>query len=198
MTNTNCTIPKKVYIFKNGVTDSFVVLKEFPYQIIVKSKSKNLDEAKLRLTDVVRNVVEANAALELHFDENLFGGSYVAKVALIGKPNTKPGSLNEREVADLVSSIMEKIQRFAGSQGTLKYLIFSGFAFLIFLLLLLVNYDEMSSAASAPNFLLKFFLEWFLANCVFLFFFNKWYSGKLSDPNFIYVYCKKSFIQIQQ
>ena len=196
MTNTNYTIPKKVYIFKNGVTDSFVVLKEFPYQIIVKSKSKNLDEAKLRLTDVVRNVVETNAALELHFDENLFGGSYVAKVALIGKPNTKPGSLNEREVADLVSSILEKIQRFAESQGTLKKIIFTGSAFLIFLLLLLINFDEMSS--SDPNFLLKFFLEWFLANCVFLFFFNKWYSGKLSDPNFIYVYYKNSFIQIQQ
>lgn len=191
MTNTNYTIPKKVYIFKNGVPDGFVVLKEFPYPIIVKSKSKNLDEAKLRLTDVVRDVVEANAALELHFDENLLGGSYVAKVALIGKPNTKPGSLNEREVADLVSSIMEKIQRLAGSQGTLKYLIFSGFVFLIFLL-------SSASAASAPNFLLKFFLEWFLANCVFLFFFNKWYSGKLSDPNFIYVYYRNSFIQIQQ
>ena len=42
MTDTNFTIPKKVFIFENGVTDGFIVLKVFPFDVIVKSKTKNL------------------------------------------------------------------------------------------------------------------------------------------------------------
>ena len=102
MTDTNYTIPKKVFIFENDVTDGFIVLEIFPYDIIVRSQTNDPAEAKLRLAHFLRDEVGANAALEMHFDENLFGGSYVAKIALIGKPSKKPTSLNEREVTNSV------------------------------------------------------------------------------------------------
>ena len=85
MTDTNYTIPKKVFIFENDVTDGFIVLEIFPYDIIVRSQTNDPAEAKLRLAHFLRDEVGANAALEMHFDENLFGGSYVAKIALMLK-----------------------------------------------------------------------------------------------------------------
>ena len=56
--------------------------------------------------------------MEMHFDENLFGGSYVAKIELIGKPSKKPSILNEREVTISVSRIMENIQKISKDQIT--------------------------------------------------------------------------------
>ena len=67
MTDTNYTIPKKVFIFENDVTDGFIVLEIFPYDIIVRSQTNDPAEAKLRLAHFLRDEVGANAALETHF-----------------------------------------------------------------------------------------------------------------------------------
>jgi len=189
MTDTNFTIPKKVFIFENGVTDGFIVLEVFPFDVIVKSKTKNLAEAKLRLTSVLRDQVGANAALRLHFDENLFGGSYVAKIALIKKLNKKQCSLNEREVTNSVSRVIKNIKKLSDDQNSFKRFVFCSFVLLTGPLLFLINKND-------PSFF-KFLLECFLLNAVFFFLFNRWYGGKLFDPHFTYIYKKKTFIRVK-
>lgn len=189
MTDTNFTIPKKVFIFENGVTDGFIVLKVFPFDVIVKSKTKNLAEAKLRLTSVLRDQVGANAALRLHFDEKLFGGSYVAKIALIKKLNKKQRGVDEREVTNSLSRVLENIKKVSVDQNVFKRFVYRVFAFVTCPLLFLVNISD-------PSFL-KLLLEFLLLNAVFFFLFNKWYGGKLLDPYFIYIYKEQTFIQVK-
>ena len=82
MTDTNYTIPKKVFIFENDVTDGFIVLEIFPYDIIVRSQTNDPAEAKLRLAHFLRDEVGANAALEMHFDENLSAALMLQKLHL--------------------------------------------------------------------------------------------------------------------
>ena len=73
--------------------------------------SLNLAEAKLRLTSVLRDQVGANAALRLHFDEKLFGGSYVAKIALIKKLNKKQRGVDKKGGNKLPFSCFRKYQK---------------------------------------------------------------------------------------
>lgn len=207
MTDTNYTIPKKVFIFENDVTDGFIVLEIFPYDIIVRSQTNDPAEAKLRLAHFLRDEVGTNAALEMHFDENLFGGSYVAKIALIGKPSKKPSSLNEREVTNSVSRIMENIQKISKDQITKKWFLSCCIAITavwsISLILKLVAWivsliDIEVPPLFIPNFWLLCLVEVCLAIAVVFFIMNKLHVGKFLDFDYVYFSHEKIFIRRKQ
>ena len=204
MRYTNYTIPKKAFIFENGVTYGFIVLETFPYDIIVKSQANDPAEARLRLTHFLRDVVGTNAALEIHFDENLFGGSYVAKIALIGKPSKKQSSLNEREVTNSVSRIMENIQKISKNQITKKWVLACCVAIAVVwsisLILKLVAWIvSLIDIEVPPLFIPNFWFQFLVVSCltfsVVFFIMNKWCLGTFLDFDYVYFPPAKIFIR---